>query len=108
MKPWVHYVPIRADLSDLRVRYDWAESHPRIARRISDHATELARSLGTPAGAEAIFEHFYKGRLRDVVRAYQPAYSGGDSWKKALEEADLRPFFRCDGDRTRSQGCERL
>ena len=48
LTPWVHYVPVEADLSDLRENYEWAEAHPSLAMRISQAATALAMSLGTP------------------------------------------------------------
>lgn len=28
MIPWVHFVPVSLDLSDLRQKFIWAESHP--------------------------------------------------------------------------------
>ena len=31
MRPWVHFVPVRADLSDLEQRFHWAEAHPHTA-----------------------------------------------------------------------------
>ncbi|KAL7532469.1 hypothetical protein ACHAWF_004144 [Thalassiosira exigua] len=105
MVPWVHYVPVRADLSDLREKYEWAESHPQQARQISDNATELARNLGTPEGVQALYKHFYEGRLRDAVQAYAPLEEGG-AWRKALAEASFRPIFRCNGNHL--YGCARL
>lgn len=29
MKPWIHYIPIKEDLSDLIEKYEWAESHTK-------------------------------------------------------------------------------
>lgn len=28
IEPYVHYIPVKQDLSDLRQVYEWAESHP--------------------------------------------------------------------------------
>lgn len=38
--PWVHYVPVREDLTDLMEKLEWAETHQDEARRISENATE--------------------------------------------------------------------
>ena len=35
MKPWVHYIPVRQDFSDLLERYQWAESNPDKVRAMT-------------------------------------------------------------------------
>lgn len=88
MVPWVHYVPVREDLKDLKKMFDWAESHPRKARRIADNASQLVRSLGSREGFEPFFDRFYREPLRRVVEAYQPL-SKGETWQDVLS----RPEF---------------
>ena len=41
--PWVHYVPVKYDLSDLRERVRWIEEHPEKAKQISDQGTRWTR-----------------------------------------------------------------
>eukprot|EP00630_Chrysocystis_fragilis_P011635 CAMPEP_0197404398 /NCGR_PEP_ID=MMETSP1165-20131217/22910_1 /TAXON_ID=284809 /ORGANISM="Chrysocystis fragilis, Strain CCMP3189" /LENGTH=348 /DNA_ID=CAMNT_0042930663 /DNA_START=53 /DNA_END=1099 /DNA_ORIENTATION=- len=45
LKPYVHYVPVKADLSDLQAQLDWAEAHPThcewIARNSSAYAARV-------------------------------------------------------------------
>ncbi len=41
MKPWVHYVPLKDDLSDTLERYHWLESHDDEARIIADNAKKF-------------------------------------------------------------------
>jgi hypothetical protein len=48
--PWRHYIPVSEDLSDLKSKYDWAESHPNEAKRIADASTQFMRELGTVEG----------------------------------------------------------
>lgn len=43
--PWEHFVPISADLSDLRERIDWVKSHPAEARDIARQGQILAKGL---------------------------------------------------------------
>lgn len=42
LKPLVHYVPVREDLSDLGPMLDWAETHPDETRQIAHNAREYA------------------------------------------------------------------
>lgn len=111
MKPWVHYVPVREDLSDLRQKYFWAQNHPKKAQQIAAQATALARSWGTPAGFEALFREFFAEPLRRVAAAYRPldARDGGGDWRQVVARAageDLRPVMQCEG--YYHHDCERL
>ncbi|MGN0384197.1 MAG: glycosyl transferase family 90 [Eubacterium sp.] len=40
--PFVHYIPVKEDLSDLVERVDWAESHPDECKQIAMNAQEYA------------------------------------------------------------------
>ncbi len=42
MQPFVHYIPIKEDFSDLYAQYIWAEAHPRMAERIAKNGRKLA------------------------------------------------------------------
>jgi hypothetical protein len=70
--PWEHYVPVSADLSDLRRKYDWAENHPVEARRIAENGTRFARWMGSPEGFGRLYEEFLVGPLRNAILAYRP------------------------------------
>jgi spore maturation protein CgeB len=43
LKPYVHYIPVKADLSDLEEQYQWAEEHPQEAKQIAANALEYAQ-----------------------------------------------------------------
>lgn len=75
IKPWIHYIPIREDLSDLLEKLHWAEAHPREAKQISDQATELSRYLGSPKGFGQMFNEHWVQPLKEVIGAYQPVSS---------------------------------
>ena len=45
LSPWVHFVPVRADLSDLAEKVDWVRSHPKESREIAATGQAFARSL---------------------------------------------------------------
>ena len=42
LTPWKHFVPVRADLSDLAERVAWCQSHPDEARRIGEQGQRIA------------------------------------------------------------------
>ncbi len=55
LKPWEHYVPVSADLSDLSERIEWVRANDREASQIAQRGQALARTLGWDAVvAEAV------------------------------------------------------
>jgi len=45
LKEWVHYIPVKGDLSDLKVKFEWAKSHDKECQEISKNATKFAQNL---------------------------------------------------------------
>jgi len=43
LEPFVHYIPVKEDLSDLTERLDWAENNPEEAKKIAKNAKEFAK-----------------------------------------------------------------
>lgn len=43
LKPQVHYVPVKNDLSDLIEKIEWAKSHDDECRKIAEHARDFAQ-----------------------------------------------------------------
>ncbi|KAL7538284.1 hypothetical protein ACHAXR_008437 [Thalassiosira sp. AJA248-18] len=72
LKAWKHYIPVSANLQDLKAKFDWAESHPVEAKRIADAGTEFMRQLGTPQGFGKVFDQTFADPLSRVIKAYQP------------------------------------
>jgi hypothetical protein len=73
MKPWVHYVPIRTDLSDLRDKYEWAEAHPKEAEEIARAGTAFVKDLMSSETVREEYERYFVRSLGRYVQAYQPA-----------------------------------
>jgi hypothetical protein len=72
MVPWVHYIPVIWDLSDLYERYQWAEANPIKCQEMSKNASELARYLMSPEYMEMLYNELYRDYLGQVIAAYQP------------------------------------
>jgi len=49
--PWVHFIPVARDLSDLVERVEWARGHPDEAAKIAEQALEFARANLTRGAA---------------------------------------------------------
>ena len=49
MRPWTHYVPIKADLSDLHDKIDWCLSNDDACEWIADNGRRLAAALAFEA-----------------------------------------------------------
>lgn len=101
--PWEHYVPVRMDLSDLRKKFEWAESHPKEARRIAEAGTAFARQVGTAEGFKGLYREHVIGPLGSMIQAYRkprPAYGN----KRVMEIVRKSPrgenfgvVARCSG-----------
>lgn len=44
LKPYEHYIPVKRDLSDLKSRYQWAETHEKECSDIAQNALKLAQT----------------------------------------------------------------
>ena len=44
LRPYVHYVPVKADLSDLHKQFKWAQANPDEAEQIARQGASVARS----------------------------------------------------------------
>ncbi len=55
--PWKHYIPLKADLSDLEEKIYWAFFHDERAKEIADNATSFAKDF---LSEEAIYVYCYK------------------------------------------------
>eukprot|EP00041_Stephanoeca_diplocostata_P009445 m.145650 g.145650 ORF g.145650 m.145650 type:complete len:588 (-) comp17739_c0_seq7:269-2032(-) len=53
LEPYVHYIPVRADLSDLCYQTQWARRHPAVAANISANAALLVRQQMRPQDRDA-------------------------------------------------------
>ena len=72
LKPWVHYIPINEDLSNLREMFDWAEEHSEAARKISEAGIEYVKNQARPEVMKAKYEKYFYHTLKGVIDAYQP------------------------------------
>ena len=101
--PWKHYIPVSADLRDLKRKYDWAESNPVKAADIAEESTNLIRYLTSPEGYQEIFDRSIVEPLRHVIEAYQPLSLRRRQWRhwreaiRHIEEEDvLVPIYECE------------
>ena len=83
MEPWVHYIPINTDLSNLREQYDWAEANPEKVKMIAEESTKLAEYLLSSKYMDTVYEELFVAYLGKVVKAYQPE---GRSWDDCMKE----------------------
>lgn len=73
IKPWVHYVPVSADLSDLEDNIRWIFEHDEEAKRIAENAMGFAKNHLSPRAQRAyldraIQEHVKKNRAPPAVQ----------------------------------------
>lgn len=85
LQPWVHYIPVNSDLTDLREKFEWAESHPVEAQKIAEAGTEFARWIGTPEGFGELYQQNLVAPLKGIIDAYQPSPDASDAGKSVLD-----------------------
>ena len=59
LKPWVHYIPVKRDFSDLEKHYDWAQANPDKVNTISSNLYDFGLKKMSPA-------RIHEGFLRHV------------------------------------------
>jgi hypothetical protein len=62
LKPYVHYIPVRDNLSDIFQKILWAQAHDEECREISERAQKFARQYLTE---EMVYLYFYR-----LIEAY--------------------------------------
>jgi hypothetical protein len=84
MKPHVHYIPLKTDLSDLKYMYDWVEENPVGSELIAKQATRFAESMLSTKYMAKVYKELFVDYLGKVVSAYQP--SPGISWSEMEQQ----------------------
>jgi len=51
-----HYLPVKADLSDLKAQFDWAEAHPADAERIAEAGRAVEAEMSTVEAYDTHYE----------------------------------------------------
>ena len=57
LKPFVHYIPVKGDLSDLEEKYQWAEEHYDEAQQIARNALDYAKTHLTKNAVLVRYSH---------------------------------------------------
>jgi len=65
LRPWVHYVPVKEDLSDLHEKYLWAQSNAQGAQIIAQAGEDICLETSRP--------NFVRDYLRKVMQSLPPA-----------------------------------
>lgn len=70
LRPWVHYVPLKSDLSDLLEKLNYIQAHPKIAAYLACNAREFALNF---LMSEPIAIYCYKALLKyATLQRFQP------------------------------------
>ena len=72
MIPWIHYIPVSWDLSNLEERYQWAQQNPQKCQEISIAATELSHYIMSQEYMERLYKQLFRDYLGEVIDAYRP------------------------------------
>ena len=102
LQPWVHYVPVNSELSDVMEKLEWAESHQEEAKQIAENASRLMAYLSSPEGFKELFEKHVLNPLVKVIEAYQPLGLTNElAWNEAFVKLggdQFTPLLECTAD----------
>lgn len=81
LKPFVHYIPVSEDLSDMEEMFEWAEAHPRECSEMADNAYDFA--LANLKRSDAV------ERLKNILLSPKNQ-DAGQFWEFYAEEGGRR------------------
>ena len=84
LRAYVHYLPTRADYSDLDGAFEWADTHPRDTEAVACRMHEFA---GAVLSVEGIVEY-----VTILIRQYQQLASHNVQWRYELVPFDSGPL----------------
>ena len=94
-KPWVHYIPVKMDLSDLEEKIRWAKENDDDVRRIAKQGVELSK---------VYTEEQYKCYVFKLISLYvklfvsEEQYEANERRRRAQEEKDQEISEMCHLD----------
>lgn len=63
--PWVNYIPVAADMSDLLEKVRWLQRHDDFAQRVGENGRQLAYSM-TPDSEVVLAQHYVGRAFREA------------------------------------------
>jgi hypothetical protein len=85
MQPWIHYIPVQTDLSDLRVKFQWAEDNADKAKAIAAESKSLGEHIMSVKYLQHVYDELYIDFMEKVVQAYNPIDM---TWEDCLKKYD--------------------
>lgn len=102
IKPYVHYIPVKMDCSDLREQWEWAEANPDKAKEISDAATEYVREMATEEYRKKLYQKDFRDEIKLAMESYRA--EEGETVQSILQRYEearmpLELYATCDEER---------
>ena len=91
LRPHVHYLPVRRDLSDLLAQIEWLDAHPTEANGIADAAFELATTHFSFAAAVRHGANLTLTRLQAVLAPPRAPSEPRTQWERRLRRSKKTP-----------------
>ena len=82
LEPFVHYIPVKEDLSDFQEMFDWAEKNPKKCSEIANNAYDFATSNLKRSDAVQ--------RMKNILLSAKNPSNAGELWEFYSEKNGLR------------------
>ncbi|XP_072120419.1 protein O-glucosyltransferase 3 [Mobula birostris] len=93
LKPWIHYIPVRRDLSDLIEKIKWVKDNDAEAQKIARSGQVLARDLLQPS---SLYCYYYKV-LQEYARRQTTKPEIREGMEHVLQPSDHESICNCKG-----------
>lgn len=71
--PWVHYIPVKGDLTDLQARFEWALQNDDVCCSIAQNGKEFASRLTYD---HTVSSFMIEDEMDDLLKHYEPSLTG--------------------------------
>ncbi|XP_072899756.1 protein O-glucosyltransferase 3 isoform X1 [Hemitrygon akajei] len=93
LKPWIHYIPVKRDLSDLIEKIKWVKDNDAEAQKIARSGQVLARDLLQPS---SLYCYYYKV-LQAYARRQTTKPEIREGMEHVLQPSDHESICNCKG-----------
>ncbi|KRX79622.1 KDEL motif-containing protein 1 [Trichinella sp. T6] len=99
LKPWVHYVPVKRDLSDLIDQIQWSMNHPEQVKTIIKNAQNFVNSYLTPRATYCYLADVFK-KYAEILK--KPLVNINSEKFERVPKTDSNVFCSCSNIAFRS------
>ena len=89
LKPWLHYIPVKKDLTDLLTTIRWCKEHDKECEQLAQNSLKIALQVSDKEFVETYFETVLNSSSKSSNMSSSRSSSKG-STRKTIQKTGLR------------------